>query len=350
MNKQLLNKYFRNQCTLKETEEVLAWFQTGEGQAYLEESLKQDMHHYADEERLMLYPDIASDPLLERIKRSRKSTLTVRRRTSWPMRTAVAAIILIIGVAQVGIYMYDKQDAASHLSEIVYHTIKTESDQNRLVTLSDGSKIRLNANSSIRVPEPLQPDNRTLTLKGEAWFDIEQDASRPFIITAGSTKIHVLGTQFNVKSDSLRQQVQVAVAEGKVSFSKENGDGQSAILTKNTFAVYDLKNDDILIEHTPVENYLSWFSGRLYFYNDPLRVVSRYLERIYDVDILFEIESLKELPLSIDLTREDLPGVLDIIGRTLNLTYHHEKDTVLWTNQKTTKTPNHNHDEKSYNQ
>ncbi|TVR29063.1 MAG: DUF4974 domain-containing protein [Balneolaceae bacterium] len=337
MNKQQLNKYFRNQCSPEEIEQVLEWFQTEEGLAYFEASLERDMHRYADDERLMLYPDIPSDTLLLRIHQSKKSPHRLNHHSYWKIRAFVAVIIGCILAAHSLLYMQFANSAGNQPPEITYRTISTQADQHRLVTLADGTHVRLNSNSSIQVPDPFAPDRREVILSGEAWFDIAADTNRPFYLTAEQAHIRVLGTQFNVKIDTLSQYVQIAVAEGRVSLNQQaDEDGRAAILTQETFAILDLDTHEMLIEQTPVENYLSWFKGRLYFYNDPLWVVSRYLERIYDVSFAFDTQQLRDLPLSVDLAKDDLTTVLDIIGQTLGLDYTLERDTVLWITQQPT--------------
>lgn len=330
MDKQLLQKYFRNQCTIEEIEQVLDWFQTKEGQQYFEENVNLDMHRYAEEERLLLFPDVPSKKILNRIQQTRKKKFQKKDPHNRRIRAVVA--LLICSILSVNYLILNSlEQNNSHEPEITFRTISTSNDQHRLVTLSDGTSVRLNSNSSIEVPEYFPPNERDVKLEGEAWFDVARDENRPFSVQADDATIRVLGTEFNVKVDSLSRNVQIAVAEGRVSLSnKSNKEGRGAILTENTFAILNLDNEEILIEQTQVDNYLSWISGRLYFYNEQLWVVSRYLERIYNVNFRFEEEQLKNLPLSTDFAKDDLIPVLDIIGKTLRIDYHYENETVLW--------------------
>lgn len=331
MDKQLLYRYFSNQCSLEEIEQVLNWFQTKEGEEYIESHLDSGMQRYAEEENMLFYPDVPTEKMLKTINQRKKAPLRVKRQKPWIIKSAVA--VLMCGIL-VGInYFMPNVGAENKNEEVVeYRTISTQNDQNRLVTLSEGTRIRLNSNSSIIIPEFFSPTERKVVLNGEAWFDVAEDEDRPLTIQANRANIQVLGTEFNVKVDTLSRNVQVAVVEGKVSLNNEDSiNGTEAILTQNTFAVFDLNTDEILIEHSPVENYMSWISGRLYFYNEPLWLVSRNLERLYDTEIKYDQEYMKDLPLSTDMDKQELTKVLDIISRTLNIGYLHEKDTVTWT-------------------
>lgn len=333
MDKNLLKKFYRNQCSLEEIEQVLNWFQTEEGELYFTENLDRDMHEYADDDQLFLHPEIPSETILQKIRRSKKRTDThLKKRVQfWQAKVAVVLLICAL-LGGLGFVLLNTEKGLSETErEISFRTISTQHDQHRLVSLSDGTQIRLNSNSTVNIPLYFSNDERVVTLNGEAWFDVAKDESRPFHIQAGEASIHVLGTEFNVKMDETSGNVEVAVAEGKVSLNKKKEtNGRAAILTQNTFAIFNLANREILIEHTPVENYMSWISGKLYFYNEPLWVVSRYIERLYNVSFRFENESLRQLPLSSNMAREDLTNVLEIISKTLGIDYTLERNTVTW--------------------
>ncbi|MEX2351793.1 MAG: FecR family protein, partial [Balneolaceae bacterium] len=213
MDKKILQKYFRNQCTLDEVEKVLEWFQTDEGEEYLEKRLNRDLEHYANEENLLLYPDVPTDEMLDAIGRERRKDRFRRIKLSqdaWWSRVAI--VLLICGALSAGSYwmFYDAVQMEGETPEVVYRTLSTMEDQQRLVTLEDGTRIRLNGNSSIEIPETFLGDGREVRLNGEAWFKVERDENRPFSIKADRAVVRVLGTEFNVKVDQNSPHVQVA--------------------------------------------------------------------------------------------------------------------------------------------
>lgn len=331
-----MQKYFRNQCTLDEIEQVLDWFQTKAGQVYLEERLDRDMERYSDDENLLLHPDVPSEEVLQNIERTRRKII-YRKRSQYHWWLRVAAVLIICVIFAGGGYwvLQDGLNSEDQEQEIVFRTISTTENQQRLVTLGDGTQVRLNTNSSIVVPEQFPIAARKVQLTGEAYFKVARDEDRPFSIQVDQAVIRVLGTEFNVKVDQSIRQVQVAVAEGKVSLGEENnGNGREVILTENTFALLHLDDGEILLERSAVDNYLSWISGNLLFHDEPLWIVSRYLERIYGVSILFEDENLRDLSLSTDIMKQNLGPVLDIISETLGISYRYENDTVLWSEDK----------------
>lgn len=333
MDKNLLKRYFRNQCTPEEIEQVLTWFQTKEGERFFEENIDRDMQQYADDDRLLLYPDVPTEKILQKIRRTKKrmGPKVENNRRIWHVRAVTAAMVCIVlaGVAYFSIRA--ETNFIEQEQEVTLRTISTQEDQHRLITLSDGTRIRLNSNSGIEISENYPEPERAVTLTGEAWFDVATDENRPFHIQADQAAIRVLGTEFNVKVDDASRNVQVAVSEGKVALNHQtDSDGRAAILTENTYAVFSIDSSEILIEKTPVDNYMSWISGQLFFYNEPLWVVSRYIERLYNISFRFENDDLKQLHLSTNMARDDLTSVLDIIAQTLGISYTLENKTITW--------------------
>ncbi len=338
MEKQLLQKYFRNQCSPREMERVLEWFRTPEGESYFEEILNRDLERYSEEENLLLYPDVPSTEMLERILEARKKP-AVRIIGSFQYavrrlhRASLAAVLLICSLLGVWAWSQTERIFPSDVQdpEPVYTLFTTLEDQHRIITLADGTRIRLNTNSRLRVPESFPEGGRTVELQGEAYFEVYRSEEHPFTIQADNAVVRVLGTRFNVQVDSLAGRVKVAVSEGKVSLSSGmSAGGGGAILTENSYAELDLESEEMLIERTPVDNYLSWFNGELFFYNEPLWMASRYLERLYNVSFRFEGEEVRELPLSTRMPRNELDEVLDIIAQTLGIHYQWENGSVLW--------------------
>src|SRR5690554_2804523 len=156
MDKQLLQKYFRNQCTLEEIEQVLEWFRTNEGAAYFEEIVNRDMERYSEEENLLLHPDIPSDEMLNFIVSAKKNPISnkvgsFRHAVRSLHRASVAAVLLICCLLAASSYWVVGKTGFLDVPEpeVAYRTISTLEDQHRLVTLGDGTRIRLNNNSSL---------------------------------------------------------------------------------------------------------------------------------------------------------------------------------------------------------
>lgn len=325
MKRDILEKYFNDKCSEEELEEVLNWFQTKEGQLYLENSIDRDWSD-ALNSTTSTKSKIPTDSLYQRIRRSRQGP----KQHHW-FAGRVAAILLVAGLLSLimvwaGGYLVHKQP-----SKISYITYRTPADQQKVITLSGGSTIRLNENSSIKVPTVFTSRVRKVFLKGEAYFQIVHDATHPFIVEANGAIIKDLGTKFNVRVDTTAGSVQVAVTEGKVMLKKAGEKHKTrAVLTQDHFGVLRLINGQIMIEKGAVKNYLSWMTNKLVFKGLPLRQVTRQLEYLYGVNIHFKTKELKQIKLTASLNRYSLQTVLAIIADALGIQIKEEQNRFIW--------------------
>ncbi|TVR13175.1 MAG: FecR family protein [Balneolaceae bacterium] len=327
--------------------QVYNWFKTGEGKVYFEDHLDRDICRYSNNDNLLLTPDVPSAKILSKIKQTRRSQSRYqsRNQSGWKVKIAVAAIICIALLS--GTFIYQGSTTAHSMDdEITYRTFSTLDEQHRIISLSDGSQIRLNSNSSLRVPKNFISAKRHVILSGEAWFKIVSDQEKPFSVQTDDATIHVLGTEFNIKMDEAAGNIQIAVSEGVVAFESGNqidNEGIRATLSRNNFALYYPGTEEIIIENTSVINYLSWIDGTLFFYDEPLWQISRTLARLYNYEFNFLDENVKQLTLSADLTRDELPELLSIISQTLNIDYEIDSSAneITWTSTKNQPLTNH---------
>jgi ferric-dicitrate binding protein FerR (iron transport regulator) len=325
MNPDLIEKYFNDECTKQELKKVLDWFQTRAGRKFLEKDFQQQ------KEQLYAPPDespfsaIQNEKIYRRIQRHKGNE---SRREYW-YAVRVASILLVITAVSFMVYWYagDPEEA----KKPAFMTYATKPGQQIVLNLSDGSRIRLNENSTLKVPKHFSSRKRVVSLQGEAYFQVKSHGQLLFIIKAGGAVIKDLDTKFNVKVDTTARNVQVAVIRGKVELKKAGKPNQaSAVLTQNHFGVLRVTDDQILIEQGGVKNYISWMNHRLTFKGETLAQISRQLGRIYDMKFRFKSDWLKEIQLTANLERSRLPRVLNIIARTLDIHYLKKGDHVLW--------------------
>lgn len=326
MDKDLIDKYFRDECSEEELDKVLAWFQTDEGREFLENDFENHRQRIGESKRSSLKEDIDSKAVFNRIQSDKKKK---RRRNFWTVALVASFLLIAFCFSAVlywgGINTESSQDLAK--DPLVYTTTH---DQHKVLGLADGTTVRLNENSKLVVPQE-NSKKRIVRLTGEAYFEVAHNSGRPFIVNTEYSSIEVLGTKFNVKADTLAGNVEVAVTEGKVSLKKERTNDVGAILTKNHFGILDTRSNDITIEEANVDNYMSWIDNRLAFNGESLFEISRQLERLYDVEIQFKNERLKSLNLTADFERSSLTQVLTVIANTLEINYRTEEDRVTWT-------------------
>jgi ferric-dicitrate binding protein FerR (iron transport regulator) len=317
MNNEIIDKYFKDQCSEEELEQVLSWFQTQEGRAFIENDIDRQNRRVVKNADMFLYPDFDSKKIFSRIQQHKKRGL---RRSRWFM-IRVASILLIAALVSSLLYWGD--------------IIALEKPPHKPAPISyitgSGQQKIINEGSKLMVPRKTTQGKRAVTLKGEAHFEVVHDQNHPFVVNANGAMIRVLGTKFNVKIDSVAGNIQVAVTEGKVSLKKKGTDDTAkALLTRNHFGILRLSDSQITIEKGNVKNYLSWINKRLIFKGESLGQISRQLERLYDISIDFETEQIKKLNITANFEKSDLENVLTIISNTLDIYFELNNKQVIW--------------------
>ncbi|WP_176141068.1 FecR family protein [Sphingobacterium nematocida] len=163
--------------------------------------------------------------------------------------------------------------------DIQYATLQTPRGGQYRLTLPDGSKVILNAESTLRYPNSfVNLKNREVSLSGEAYFEVAKDKQHPFIVLSAQQKIEVLGTHFNVSSYHNEETTLTTLVEGSVRVN-------NSILKPNQQSV--LKEGQIRIREVDVEQAIAWKNGYLMFDDEPLYSIMQKIERWYDVEVVY---------------------------------------------------------------
>jgi len=189
-------------------------------------------------------------------------------------------------------------------SEIGYNTMTTPKGRQFQLVLPDGSKVWLNAASSIKYPTIFTGDERKVEVTGEAYFEVVKNAASPFRVKlSDETEVEVLGTHFNVNSYMNEESINTTLLEGSVSVKNSSG---KLILQPGQQARVAGKEKIKLFAEVDVEKVMAWKDGVFNFQDATLEEVMRQLERWYDIDVVYE----KNIP------RLEFYGKM---GRDLNL-------------------------------
>jgi len=196
-------------------------------------------------------------------------------------------------------------------NSISYNTITTPNGGQYQIILPDGSKVTLNAASSLRYPTQFVQSERTVTLTGEAYFDVKSDPQEPFVVVSSMQQVKVLGTHFNVCCYS-NELIRTTLVEGKVEISQENA-AQKAILKPGDQSIVSSK--EIVVKQVNVEEAIAWKDGLFVFNHTPLNNVLQQLGRWYDVDV--DVNDLPDKKLDGEIPRQfSLLQVLAAIEQT----------------------------------
>ncbi len=170
---------------------------------------------------------------------------------------------------------------------LLFNTLTTAKGQQFPLTLSDGTKVWLNAETSIRFPVSFQGKERSVEISGEAYFEVAHNAQKPFLVhkTGSNTMVRVLGTQFNINSYADEKNTLITLLEGSVQVSK----GMTTKLLHPGWQA-DVSNDreNIQLGKVDVEGVMAWKNGYFSFDNTDLATVMRQLARWYDMDVIYQ--------------------------------------------------------------
>lgn len=252
--------------------------------------------------------------------------------------TAAASVLILLGCW----YFLEKTDYSNTIftpeiaAERGVIEIKNTSDKTQRIPLEDGSIVVLKKNSSISFPEHFGRKNRLVYLKGEAFFQIKRNPSKPFIVSTGNLVTKVLGTSFTVKSYEKSGTVEVQVKTGRVSVyetaDKKSVNRNGVILTPNQKIVFDkttkkmelsiVENPAIIIPVAAVDHVFS-------FSEMPVKNVFSLLEKSYGIDIVLENDVMDACLFTGDLNGLPLFDQMDLICKSVNVSYE-RRGTALF--------------------
>ena len=321
--KYLLHKYFHNQCTDDEQEELMQWMQLPENQHGLESYLHEHWQELKDE----LPPTVVNyDQVWQNLQQKIEDTSATSNHKLWYKIAAAVFLIAIISTLAF-LQLLNKQSSP----EIAIQTVSNPKGERSQVKLPDGSVVWLNAESTISYPLHFSQSIRSVALSGEAYFDVVKDL-RPFIITTESADIEVLGTSFNVSAYPEDENFSTTLVEGAVMLRIGGGllkKATEAKLAPNQRARF-LKSEKTL-ELEMVEDislYTSWKDGKLIFENTSFSSVATKLERWFGKEIKL-LDEIKNERFTGTFENESLEQILEIVNVSTPIDYSISGNHVL---------------------
>jgi len=244
------------------------------------------------------------------------------KRQLMPLLRVAAIILLVLAIGSPVLYFgifrnMDNTRVENHIAEKGVNT----------VDLPDGSRVYLNEGSEISYPPGFTRD-RSVMLRGEAFFEVMSDPVNPFTVRSGKVVVSVLGTSFNVKDSDEYAGVEVYVESGKVRMSVENSD-QFITLEPGEMGKTDATRLTRSLQEDP--NYISWKTKDFIFVNAELTRVIRKLEESYHVEIRADGVELNGLRLTSTYREQSIDAILETIATAFGMAVHKEKDTYYLT-------------------
>lgn len=293
-------------------------------------------YHYFDDQpnRLNEYSDEAKDnlrrSLLENINESISTSqknrplksYTHQRNKPLSRRAKLTAGFIIVLLASLPVLYYQSILFTSQNQENAAHRmVSNPAGQSSKVSLADESTIWLSAASTLRYPKKFADSLRTVTLKGEAFFDVAPDPNKPFIVNSGELRTRVLGTSFNIRGFDNEQEIQITVATGRVaveqkttSKDRNNSADSIALLAPDQQLVFNKETKTGATKKAvQTAQYTSWKEGKLIFDNHTFEEIAQRLEHWYGVQIHFADSSLKQIRFKITFDNNSLEHALKML-------------------------------------
>jgi len=375
----LVAGFIRKTLTEAEHDELDQWIEASDENMLLFEELTDEKNIEAN---LAWMENVQTETALKKTSRQLQFTdpTKIKRRIAWPFIAAACLLAVLIGVyvfrpAQTAPSITTKQVAKSHVQpggnkarltlangtvidlekrsnglirnesgikiektgdgaimyeklsegrQAAFNQIDIPRGGQYILSLSDGTKVWMNALSTLKFPEQFTGSERIVELSGEAFFDVAKDTQHPFIVRiSDKDQVRVLGTKFNVLSYHDEDTKKITLVEGSVDVRSETSNvklmpGQQALIS----------NVNIAIEkHADIESVTGWKDGRFVFRDADIYNIMRQAERWYDVNVIYRRTSSQHFNFSIS-RNEPLSKLLHLMELTGKVHFKTENKTV----------------------
>lgn len=225
---------------------------------------------------------------------------------------------------------YIAESGQETLPSVEFNTLKIPRGGEFYVELSDGTKVWINAESSLKYPVQFLANKRTVELIGEAYFEVASDKSKPFIVKSGVQEIEVVGTAFNLTAYDDDDVIVTTLIEGEVIVRPSFGEQISKRLLPNQQSNMTRATGNIMSKDVDPNQFIAWKTGRFYFENASLSEIMKVLSRWYDIDVFFDNSEKTLLEFSGGFERsEDFDQIRRIIESTEEVEFTIKENTVI---------------------
>ncbi|MDR1720341.1 MAG: FecR domain-containing protein [Dysgonamonadaceae bacterium] len=193
------------------------------------------------------------------------------------------------------------------------------------LTLADGSKVWVNAGTTLRFPNVFASDKREIRVDGEIFIEVTRNEAQPFFVQTSRMKIEVLGTRFNVTAYREDAEQSVVLVEGSVNVEVQNRN-----LRLSPAQRLSASDENISTQTVDVYDYISWKDGVLQFAGEPLSAILLRLSRYYDVSIVCDDPHVNVQKCHGKLVLfDDIENVLQTIYNTIPIDYEMQEDKIV---------------------
>ncbi|WP_290091959.1 FecR family protein [Parabacteroides goldsteinii] len=306
----LITKYFEGEITAAERKLLFSMIQT-------DEKLRKDFSSVQNLYALSSWLPNENDEF-EAVDKLAAFKHTHCRKKRYPIHilkhAAGYAAAICITILSTWMVMNDREPAEEM---VTYEEFTTPSGQRAMVKLHDGTTVWLNARSTLRYPNHFAREERKVELDGEAFFDVEHNEHKPFVVSTEKLDIKVLGTKFNVFAYKGREEFNTALLEGSVKVYERMNEEKALFMNPNECV--ELKDNKLVKRPMGNTDFLLWKEGIYAFDDVPFEDIIKKFELYYDIVITVNNSKLMKYKFSGKFRQGD--GVESAL-RTLRKVYY----------------------------
>lgn len=325
----LIAKNLNGIADLEEVFQLNVWLESSDENRKYYEQVK---NIWDVSDNSMDYADIDEPKALKNtLKRIKQAPVRENLRFIWQKVAAILFIPLLIGSLLWIRTVPRSQNRTSN--EVIYNEVHAAFGTRSKLRLSDSSLVWLNSGSTLRYPVKFENNQRKVFLSGEAYFEVESDESKPFIVETPTLQIRATGTKFNVQEYYAHPVSEVMLLSGKLMVNECNNSSKdnSSIseLKPNQFLSYNRDTREKHIINEDVLRYVAWKDGILVFRNDPLERVLAKLSLMFNVEIDLQGDQLKNYRYHATFQDESLEEILKLLRLSAPLNFREIKRSPL---------------------
>ncbi|PRY49882.1 FecR family protein [Arcticibacter pallidicorallinus] len=316
---ELINKYLNRECSPEEERLVRDWYDSFDSKEEPAELLNSDQR---DSIRKRILENVRSE-----ISRNEEGVKVGGSSRRFYYAVGLVAASLIIAFSAVNQILL--KDSAAETIETVVITNNTHILKNHI--LPDGSSLWLEPETTIRYTLPFVNKYRKVSMKGETFFDIKRDTLHPFIIHTEQFDTRVLGTSFSIRANG-KDPSRLSVVSGKVFVyapSPRKSQTEGLYVLPKQKVIYK-ENKKQLEKSNGTEAALRiWDRKSFVFNNAPVSEVLDVLRTNFDVKVTIDNSLVNDLTLNADFTGLNLPVILELMNKSLNINLGFEDETII---------------------
>lgn len=302
----LFTKYLQRQCTPAEVEEMIFLLQRSDAEDTLSEEmeivweeLKNDKTQY----------EVDWDKMYSSVINSEKQTdVIINRATSkirWPYIIIAAVFMFLVSIPAYWLTRRTHFSSGKAAEPVITKTPDKIPNDRQTIHLPDGSTVILNKDSKLNYPSAFGTKHRDVYLTGEGFFDIKHNPAQPFLVHTGKITIKVLGTSFNIKTNTQTDNVEVTVTRGKVQVLNESK--VLGTLTASQQISFNNLSEEAITKTVDTIPFIAWKPAEIFFNDITMLEAAQQMEKRFNIQIDFANPAIKNCRVTATLSEDDLP-------------------------------------------